>query len=235
VSASPVRCSKCDAPVPLIGATSFKCPFCGADVHVAHKYAELFRANALEHDARRELETRYARVSRVPPPTFDVVAIALVVLLPAIVTSIWMSVAARPPNAIDLFTHAIIPAALPGTILWMWSASIHATVVRFQIALAASAPAKPGDAPACRQCGAPLAVGDAIFARCAYCGTDSLVAELATALHRLDEALRSELRTIEQAIVALAVRRRLVVGGVAIAAAVLGVLVAVLRITGASS
>jgi predicted RNA-binding Zn-ribbon protein involved in translation (DUF1610 family) len=227
----PLRCQKCDAPVPLINATSFRCPYCRATVKVPAEYKALFETNALETRARHDLETRYAQVSCVPSHRFDAVAFALVLFGPAIAVATWISLAGVPGSANELFTAVIIPALLPGTALWMWSASLHATVVRYELALAAAAPATSGGLPCCRNCGAPLeAQADAIFARCAYCGTDSMVVQLVDARRRLDQALRAELATIEQAITALRYRRRLVIGGIAIASAVLAAFVGALQL-----
>jgi hypothetical protein len=199
-------------------------------VSVPATYKALFNANVLETKTRHEVEQRYARVSRVPSKLFDAGAIALVLLGPALVAGAWMRIAEHPPSAIDLFTRTIIPALLPGTALWMWSAAIHATIVRFHTALAARAPKDTSSPPCCRSCGAPLEVAkDAIFARCAYCGTDSLVTQLADALAVLDEALRRELKTMAEAVTALLYRRRLVLGGVAITVTVLAALIALLR------
>ena len=228
MTAHPIHCAKCNAPLPLLAATSFDCPHCGAHVAVQARYKHLYETNVLEAKAHDELEARYARVSRVPSGRFDALAIALVLFGPALAAAVWMHASAHPPTAIDLFTFAIIPALLPGTALWMWSAAIHATVVRFRRVLAAR---KHDDKPCCRECGAPLAVGSAaIFARCAYCGTDSLVTELSDAVGALDDALRRELRTIAEAITALVYRRRLVIAGVAIVLGVLAALVAGVRI-----
>lgn len=75
-----------------------------------------------------------------------------------------------------------------------------------------------------------FAIEIAIFARCGYCGTDSLVTELADAVSALHEALRGELKTIAEAVTALVYRRRLVVAGIAIVLGVLAVLVAGVRL-----
>jgi len=225
MTAAPIHCTRCNAPLPLLAARSFACPNCGAHVAVEARYQHLYETNVLEAKAHEELEARYARVSRVPSVRFDALAIALVLFGPAIVAATARRAAGSP---IDLFTFAIIPALLPGTALWMWSAAIHATVVRFRLALAAR---KHDDKPCCRECGAPLAVrGAAIFARCAYCGTDSLVTELAAAVSALDQALRGELKTIADAITALVYRRRLVIVGIAIVLVVLAALVAGVRL-----
>lgn len=231
MSYGPIHCTHCGAPLPLLAAVSFDCPHCQAHVAVPPRYKHLYEANVLEATTHAELEARYARVSRVPSRRFDALAIALVLLAPAIAAATWMHGTAHPPTAIDLFTFAIIPALVPGTALWMWSAAIHATVVRFRFVLAARAPKDKTSPPCCRECGAPLAATDAaIFARCAYCGTDSLVTEVSDAAGALDEALRREVKTIAEAITALVYRRRLVVAGVAIVMIVLAALIAGVRI-----
>ena len=231
MTAEPIRCKKCGAPLPLLASRSFNCPHCKAHVAVPDRCKELYEKNVAEASTRREAEERYAYVARVPSRRFDIAAIALVLLAPAVVAAMWMQRAAHPPGALDLFTLAIVPALFPGTALWMWSAAIHATVVRFQLALAARRPKDKSSAPCCRNCGAPLHVADAaIFSRCAYCGTDSLVTTLADAVGALDEALRREIKTIGEATTALLYRRRIVVGGTAIVLAVLAAFVATIHL-----
>jgi len=65
----------------------------------------------------------------------------------------------------------------------------------------------------------------AISAHCAYCGTDSLIDHASDVARRIGSRLRDELRTLGQAIEALRVRKRLLVGGIVVVAALLGALV----------
>lgn len=229
MSLEPLRCTHCGAAVPLLHGASFSCPYCAAKVVVPAAYRELFAAEAQEASARRELEQRFAAVATAPRRRVDAIAAVLVLLLPAAAVATWIGLAVEPPGLPRLFALAIVPALLPGTAISVWSASVHATIVRFQLALSCEPPERAGGPSRCRQCGAPLALEPgAISAHCAYCGTDSLTDHVAAAARRLQTALRAELRTLGDAIVALRVRRRLLVAGAAIAVLLLGGLVAAL-------
>ncbi len=175
----PLICPQCGAPVPLVHATSFPCPYCTATVAVPARYRTLFDANARAAGARREIEARYHNVVQAPPLSVDILAACLVLVLPAVVAVgyVWFG---NPPSLEAVFTMAIIPALLPGAGVWVWSAAVHATIVRFELALACQPPDRDGGPGRCRKCGAPLEVETgAISARCAYCGTDSLLANVA--------------------------------------------------------
>jgi hypothetical protein len=90
---------------------------------------------------------------------------------------------------------------------------VGATVVDVTLGLAAAPPARAGAPPSCRECGAPLAVEEgALAATCAYCGTDSLVADLPTTAESRARRRAAE-RTLAEAADALARRRRLLALG----------------------
>ena len=229
MSLEPLECPRCGAPVPLLDAERFACPYCRAHVDVPAAYRELFAVHARELAARHELEQRYIAVATPPPRRVDLAAAVLVLLAPAAAASGCVAIAGHPISIVSLFVLAIVPALLPGTALWVWSAAVHATIVRFQLALACDPPAREGGPARCRHCGAPLELAaGAISAHCAYCGTDSLIDHAAEAARRLGTKLRGELRTLADAIAALRVRRRLLVGGVAVATLLLGGLVVAL-------
>jgi LSD1 subclass zinc finger protein len=226
VTLEPLCCAHCNAAVPLLDAKQFTCPYCKAAVHVPAEYRELFAVHERELATRHQLEQRFVAVATPPRRRVDVAAVLLVLLLPAVAAIAWVSLARYQPSIVGLFIFAIVPAVLPGAVLWTWSAAVHATIVRFQLALACDPPAHDGAPPSCRTCGAPLHLeAGAISAHCAYCGTDSLIDHAAAAVRRLATRLRSELRTLDQAIEALRVRKRLVVAGIAVVAAMLGGLV----------
>src|SRR5262249_16436921 len=110
------------------------------------------------------------------------------------------------------FSLGALPGLLPGALVWLWAAAVGATVVDLQHALAAAPPAKPGAPPACRECGAPLVVETgAIASTCAYCGTDSLVADVGRA--EADAGRKAAERTLAEAAGALARRRRMLALG----------------------
>jgi LSD1 subclass zinc finger protein len=219
VTLEPLRCAKCNAAVPLLGAKHFTCPYCNADVHVPHDYRALFAVHERELAARRELEQRFAAVARPPRRWVDRAAVLLLFIVPSLAPTVWVHFARDQPSIVGLFAGLIVPGVLPGAIVWMWSLAVHATIVRFQLALACDPPANKGEPPRCRGCGAPLHLeSGAISAHCAYCGTDSLIDHAAAAARRIGSQLHSELRTLGQAIEALHVRKRLIVGGIAVVA-----------------
>lgn len=221
----PLRCEACGGAVPLADGATSRCPYCDAPVEIPAAYGRLAEAHATEVDTRRELEQRFRTVSEPPPRSTDVLAIALVLLLPPVLGVAEVLLAGAAADTVLVFATAVVPALLPGTCLWVWSASVHATIVRFQLALAGSPPEREGGPPRCRSCGAPLDVEpDAFAARCAYCGTDSLLSNLEGAARRLHDRLRGELHTLGEAAAALRTRRRLLFGGTITAAVMLGAL-----------
>lgn len=223
----PLRCTHCNAAVPLLDATRFSCPYCKAAVTVPAAYRELFVVHERELAVRHQLEQRFVAVTTPPRRSVDRAAVLLVLLLPALAAIAWVSLARYQPSIVGLFAGAIVPALVPGAVLSTWSAAVHATIVRFQLALACDPPANEGEPPRCRGCGAPLHLErDAISAHCAYCGTDSLIDHVPGLASRL----RSELRTLDEAIVALRVRKRLLIAGIVVAAVMLaGLVLAVLH------
>jgi DNA-directed RNA polymerase subunit RPC12/RpoP len=213
-----LRCHACGAAVPLRAADHTTCPYCQASVPVPKRYRHVLAERAHEAAVRHELEERYSSAARPPARWIDVLAIALVLALPAIAAGAWMAVARRAAASISLFTFAIVPGMLPGTALWLWSAAVHATIVRFQHALTCRPPERPHGPNCCRICGAPLDVpADALSVRCPYCASDNLVADVTPIERRIVDALADDLRTLDAAAAALRLRRRLLRGGAVLA------------------
>jgi DNA-directed RNA polymerase subunit RPC12/RpoP len=213
-----LRCRACGAAVPLRAADHTTCPYCQASVQVPKRYRHVLAERAQEAAVRRELEQRYSSAARPPARWLDVLAIALVLALPAVAAAAWMAVASRSAASVSLFTFAIVPAMLPGTALWLWSAAVHATIVRFQRALTCQPPERPDGPTRCRICDAPLDVpADALSVRCPYCDSDNLVTDVAPIERRIVDALADELRTLDAAAAALRLRRRLLVGAAVLA------------------
>lgn len=112
-----------------------------------------------------------------------------------------------------LFT---LPSLFPGGILFVWGATADLTRSDYRDALAARPPDKDGAPPCCRECGAPLAVESGeVGCTCLYCGTDSIVhdiAHIATerrravgSLTEATRALRRRLWSVRLALVGLGV------------------------------
>lgn len=218
VELEPLRCGSCGAAVPLRAGDHVTCPYCRATVPVPGRYRRILAERAREEGVRRELEERFGAAARPPHRWFDVTAVAMVVVLPVVVAVVWMALARHAVDTVTLFSYGVVPAMLPGAGLWLWSAAVHATIVRFNQALAMGPPEREGGPGVCRECGAPLAVTpDAISVHCLYCDTDNLVVDVSAAKKRLDSKLGRELRTLDQAAKALRLRRRLLVAGAAVA------------------
>lgn len=217
----PLRCKQCGGTVPLRAASEVPCPFCGNRVPIPDKYHQFL----VDDETRVETEKRFRDVTRVPRARVDYAAAALVLLLPALAAAIPMLLTHHPISAFTIFAAAVVPSLLPGTGLWIWSSSIHATVARFQLALTCKPPELKGGPARCRECDGPLYVAPgALSATCGYCGADNLVANIAGAARRLHTALREQLRTLADAVAALRTRRRLIIAGVVVAAVLLAAL-----------
>lgn len=217
----PLRCGSCAAAVPLGDGRTVTCPYCQAKVPVPPRYRKLLAERSREKRLQRELE--FSGAATPPPGWLDALGVALVLLLPAAAATTWMSLVPRSVDTVALFSFAIVPALLPGAGVWLWSAAVHATIVKFQAALACAAPEREGGPGTCRECGAPLDVEpDAISAHCPYCDTDNLVVDVSEMTRRIENKLGMELRTLDQAARALRLRRRLLVVGSTLAMVLLG-------------
>lgn len=176
---TPLSCPSCGAGVPLVAAPASRCTFCGAEAPVPPDYVEAARAREAEGALRREVEPRWAALSRPAPRAAFLWGMALVVLLPPIATLLGHLLPSAPLARSDVFGLLTLPALVPGAALWLWAGAVGATVLRYRLDLAANAPARPNEPPSCRSCGGALAVAEgAIAATCGYCGTDSLTADL---------------------------------------------------------
>ncbi len=217
----PLRCHACDGCVPLVDAPTAHCPFCQATVEIPAAYREL-HAHQLEAAAlRREAEPLFERLSSPPARWLDVLPLVLVTILPAIASSL-VVLHDHHLAIVTIFIVVVVPALIPGTALWVWTVSIHATVTNFQLALASAPPERPGGPACCRECGAPLTVEPgALSATCHYCGADSLVSNLHAPTDDDRKVLHADLHTLADANRVLLLRRRLLVIGAVLAALVL--------------
>jgi hypothetical protein len=208
-----LRCPGCGAAVPLVPKARAACPFCGAAVDTPPAWLEAAEARAAEARARRAIEPRWRELTRPPPAWVRPAAMALVAVLPPAVTVALVYALTPPPGTAAAFALGALPGLLPGALAWLWAAAVGATVVDVTLGLAAAPPARAGAPPSCRECGAPLAVEEgALAATCAYCGTDSLVADLPTTAESRARRRAAE-RTLAEAADALARRRRLLALG----------------------
>lgn len=221
-----LRCGSCQAAVPLADRDQVSCPYCKAVVSVPTWHRKCVAERRQEENVRRQLEECYMRVARPPPEGTQPWANALLLLMPVAFAVVLVAAAPRSTDLLALLCWGVVPAMMPGAVLGIWGAATHATIVRFERALAWGPPERKGGPRTCRQCGAPLEVAPgALSSRCPYCETDNLVVDVA-ADEQVDDSLRKELRTLAEATAVLKLRRRLFVIGPVVVLAVLGLLMA---------
>lgn len=208
---APVSCSGCNAPLPLaVPAPSVACPYCGTANELPASYVEAAALRQREHEARRQAEPLWRKLGRGAPGWSAALALPLLVLLPPLATLCGLLLPGLDLGVAEVTALFTLPALLPGAGLWIWSSAVSATTLRFRAALAASAPAREGGAPGCRNCGAPLeaAAGD-LTATCGYCGADSLLEQIP--VNDIARGLGQTLTSLGQATTALR-RRRAILG-----------------------
>jgi len=222
---APLSCPGCAAPVPLpreLGADDrIPCAHCGALVALSADHAAAVRASAATAAARKTIEPLWQKVTAPAGRGLVGVALLLVVLLP-VASTIAASLIPYPPwGQVAIYARVTLPALFPGAALYLWSAAVAATVLRFRDAISARPPARSGAPPGCRHCGAPLTVEpEALAATCAYCGTDSLLAEVP--VRSLQRKLAETVRTLDEAVRKLRARKVILGLGAAALAVTIG-------------
>jgi len=173
----------CNGPLVVVDAPTLVCPFCGAANVIPDAYREELRLKRELDSATREAAAQWMRLARIKVPRwwFTLTAIAPFVLMSG--------------SLLVLLTAALLRvvsgAALPGLLAGVWLTLIPAQLLAANIAMknvlvsgamnigaafAAIPPSAPGEAPNCRQCGAPLSVQpDDLLVRCLYCDAESIV------------------------------------------------------------
>jgi hypothetical protein len=182
---------------------------------LAHAMAEWRRFQRLTFS-----QTACLRLSRIPPIT--AVAGILAALAVAWAPYAWAAFSIRrgaPEAAFDGWETAAGAVARPllGLVLVALALEMPLVLYVFGRSLASARArelrlqltASGGEKPSCRSCGAPLGIqAEDCFARCAYCGTDSLVALDAPRERELASQIRVAQRTAAEAVTAIAERAR---------------------------
>jgi uncharacterized Zn-finger protein len=185
-------CEGCGGDVPIADAESVSCPYCTRVVRVPEAHRQAVRLVGAEDGELRHAEQAWQTYARATWPAWLAVVLAFP---PAIVLAGSLSLALCAKfGVVQLYTSPrtfigqvgltpLVPLVALAVIAY-WS-SVQTSAIRLtRLALAA----RPGKVPSCRACGAPLAVGDgALFVRCPYCRTDSLVTLDALAVGALAE------------------------------------------------
>lgn len=180
---APLQCASCGAAVPLVDAAQHPCPFCQHTISTPPDYLQAVSLRREAVAARKAAEPQWQRLAAGSSPWWKILGATALTFAPPVLTAIGL--AAEPAHATaSVFALFTLPALLPGGILYVWGATSDASHRGMQSALAARPPKSEGAPPTCRVCGAPLAVGEGdISCTCLYCGTDSLVSAMPTAIH----------------------------------------------------
>ncbi|MBK9266568.1 MAG: sel1 repeat family protein [Polyangiaceae bacterium] len=174
-------CARCGAPLPPTDQQSISCIACGAPNPVDPRIRERVTMQMAADRTQQATALRIERLLRQPGANMASVTLALAALVSALV---WAAVAAAfwivGSDALDAF--AIGVGFFNGWVFTfaMFSFARIALARRRALLLlsttfGARPPVKPGDAPGCRQCGAPLPVGGSVLVGCIYCGTQSVL------------------------------------------------------------
>jgi hypothetical protein len=198
-----LRCDACGAAVPLAEGATFPCPHCGGAVTPAAAHVALRDAASAAVDARRRAEVLARELTAAGPllralgrfvsdggyllPAFVLMGVGAFASMLALFNLQSFGLATLHVDVIDVLRDgeymalfvgiiAIFVGAIPVIAAFgLRTASGRARLLR---SLAAKPPARAGESPECRLCGAPLAVtaADAVAVRCHYCAADNLVA-----------------------------------------------------------
>jgi len=167
----------------VVDAPTLVCPFCATANVIPDAYREELLLKRDLDSATREAAAQWLRLARIKVPRwwFTLTAIAPFVLLSGGLMILLTAALLR----------AVSGAALPGLLACIWLILIPAQLLAANVAMknvlvsgamnigvafAAVPPSAPGEAPNCRQCGAPLSVQpDDLLVRCLYCDAESIV------------------------------------------------------------
>jgi len=167
----------------VVDAPTLVCQFCAAANVIPAAYREELLLKRDLDSATREAAAQWLRLARIKVPRwwFTLTAIAPFVLLSGGLMILLTAALLR----------AVSGAALPGLLACIWLILIPAQLLAANVAMknvlvsgamnigvafAAVPPSAPGEAPNCRQCGAPLSVQpDDLLVRCLYCDAESIV------------------------------------------------------------
>ena len=209
-SLEPFVCSHCGSPIPAVDAPTATCPACAAVQPVPAAHREAVRLLADSDAARRRAAAALARYEARTVPWSLVVVVAL---LPGAITAVGVVAATLFEFAgvgggvnvpVFLGEWVWIPLALAAwltTLVFWYSSYLSGWVPGAKAALAARPPAAAGAPPGCRMCGAPLMVLPGhTFARCIYCGADSLVVVDAIEARRLAQSVQDADADAERAL-----------------------------------
>ncbi len=211
-SLHPLRCGACGASIPLADADAARCLHCGhlERIPPQHRSAYLLARGASDELARATEAWRRFTARLVPRPV-----VTLTSILP--VAAVLVGHALGLLQNLGALDTGLSGRRLVGLLGWLpalvflgvWIFTFwygdHGERMR---ALAPALAARRGRTPECRGCGAPLPLEPgAVFVRCAYCRTDSLVDLDAMDRRALSTATEQAAASAREAIEAAAFRQ----------------------------
>ncbi|HTA91681.1 MAG TPA: hypothetical protein VK745_18990 [Polyangiaceae bacterium] len=203
-----LQCGQCGGSVPVADLESATCPYCGQLVSVPEEHRNAVRLVRAQDTELRHAEREWSRFTRTTLPTWLATLFAMPPslilagsLTAALLAKLGLLVLSSEPR-IFFAISGLLPLA-PAVVLAVvayWSSTTAEGIRLTRVLLAA----RPGKVPTCRNCGAPLLVPEqALFVRCPYCRTDSLVTldalQARALLENIDRAEASAQGAIESA------------------------------------
>jgi uncharacterized Zn finger protein (UPF0148 family) len=199
---TPLRCSSCNGPVPLLRQPEVKCPFCDTSNIIPNAYLEALASRSSFEKRQKQAKDLFKLLGK-PPTKFDLliseideraflvsILLSLGIVLTVVQSMIfypvqWFYASYYGVNMVDVispwtpkllatfFTFFVI--ALPFFILYQIRRKVL-TLKHVKIALAAKSPEKEGGPVSCRSCGCPFEVPpNTSGITCPYCQTDNLL------------------------------------------------------------
>jgi len=171
-------CERCGAPLAARDAERVRCAACGEERQVPPQHREAVR---LTKQADVELERAAQTWRSLERATLSAKRTLVVTHVPPAVLTLgltWLALFGQegaPFSTLTVAGLALVFATLPPSVLAAVRAAMYGIPAAKLEDIAQSLVSR-GEAHECRRCGAPLGVEPrAVFARCIYCGTDSLV------------------------------------------------------------
>lgn len=173
-------CGRCGGSVPVADQDSVTCPYCGELASVPPEHRNAVRLVRAQDAELRHAEEEWSRFQHKALSTwvatlFEILPSLILAgsLTAALLAKFGVIVLSRSPRAFFGLTGLLpLAPAVALASLGYWSNTTADGIHVARLSLAARA----GKVPGCRNCGAPLLAPEgALFVRCPYCRTDSLL------------------------------------------------------------
>lgn len=208
-----LRCSRCGGDVPIADRDEVVCPYCGHAVAVPEAHRRAVRLVRDQDEELRRADEAWKSYSRGTWPPWLATLLACppsAVLAAGVLAALFeklgvLALGADPRTLLGAVGILPLVLLVPLAVVAYWSSQKAAGTRLTRLMLAA----RPGKVPCCRACGAPLSLTDgALFVRCAYCRTDSLVTLDALEARALVENIQRAEASASTALESAAARRQ---------------------------